>query len=776
MLDLIDYSSGQAAPGPLVPEACRLILIDNYDSFTWNIYQYLVLEGATVSVFRNDELSVGQLIEKNPTQLVISPGPGHPDRDSGISRDAIKYFAGKIPVMGVCMGLQCIISVFGGQVEYAGEILHGKTSGLSHDSQGLYKDVPQGIPVTRYHSLAGTHVTLPECLAISSWSTRDADDGNATVIMGVRHTDFTVEGVQFHPESILTAEGRHMLKNFLQMRGGTWEEMEDVRASGSTGASNINGQLGAAIASTNGAASDRGASMLGAIYDHRQATMEAKMQVPSQSLGDLESLYKMNLSPPQISFAARLQQSPYALSLMAEIKRASPSKGDISLTTCAPAQARIYAEAGASAISVLTEPKWFKGSMNDLRAVRQALEGYVERPAILQKDFIFSEYQILEARVAGADSVLLIVKMLDERRLATLYRYALSLSMEPLVEVNNAQEMRMAIELGAKVVGVNNRNLTSFDVDLETTSRLVNMAPKDVTICALSGISSSQDVQRYQTQGVQAILVGEALMRAARPAVFIKDLLGPPVEPVMEGRNECRPLLVKICGNRTAEAARVAIEAGADFIGIILVPGRSRSVTIANARQISEVVHSRRGSRPDASRSNHPKGALSWFEHQTRLLRSRQGPQLVGVFRDQPLADIFRMQEELQLDIVQLHGSEPVEWARLIPVPVLRRFRPDDGDIGRTGYHALPLLDSAEGGSGHRLDTTAIGRTLEKDDGLRVILAGGLDAHNLAAAVGEIGKAGQRVVGVDVSSGVEENGVQSLEKIRAFVRAAKEIV
>src|SRR5271170_5072881 len=219
-LGLIDHSPHHPEPAPKLSTASNLILIDNYDSFTWNVYQYLVLEGATVTVFRNDQVTLQQLIEKKPTQLVVSPGPGHPDTDSGISSQAIKHFSGKIPVLGVCMGQQCIISAFGGRVDITGEILHGKTSPLRHDTRGVYAGIRQDLPVTRYHSLAGTYPTLPECLEVSSWVAKGPDGGKG-VIMGVRHKEYVVEGVQFHPESILTEEGRTMLKNFLRMQGGT---------------------------------------------------------------------------------------------------------------------------------------------------------------------------------------------------------------------------------------------------------------------------------------------------------------------------------------------------------------------------------------------------------------------------------------------------------------------------------------------------------------------------------------------------------------------------
>ena len=375
---LVDHSPRHPEPAPVLASASRLVLIDNYDSFTWNVYQYLHLEGATVIVHRNDQVTLKELIAISPTQLVISPGPGHPDTDSGVSSEAIRHFAGKIPVLGVCMGEQCIFSVFGGKVEVTGQILHGKTSELRHDGKGLYAELPQDLPVTRYHSLAGTHSSLPDCLEVSSWIAGDPNGGKG-IIMGVRHKELLVEGVQFHPESILTAEGRSMLRNFLAMKGGTWAESKSsAHMEGTKYANGINGPSKPSIAADK-------ESILEKIYKHRKVAVEKQKAIPSQRPSDLQAAYNLNLSPPQISFPERLRSSRYALSLMAEIKRASPSKGIISLSTCAPAQAREYALAGADVISVLTEPEWFKGSIEDLRAVRQSLEGMPSRPAVLRK-------------------------------------------------------------------------------------------------------------------------------------------------------------------------------------------------------------------------------------------------------------------------------------------------------------------------------------------------------------------------------------------------------
>jgi len=756
--EIIDHSPHQYDPSPLVSTASNLILIDNYDSFTWNVYQYLVLEGAKVTVFRNDQISLEELIAKKPTQLVISPGPGHPGTDSGISREAIKHFAGKIPIFGVCMGQQCIFDLYGGEVCFAGEILHGKTSPLSHDSKGVYAGLAQDLPVTRYHSLAGTHVTLPECLEVTSWIANE--DGSKGVIMGVRHKEYTIEGVQFHPESILSAGGRTMLRNFLQMQGGTWAENEQLKNAAQESAAN-----GDAKTQSGGKN-----NILQKIYAHRKAAVTAQKQIPSQRLSDLQAAYDLNLAPPQISLVDRLRHSPFDVALLAEIKRGSPSKGIFALDIDAPSQARKYALAGASVISVLTEPEWFKGSIEDLRAVRQVLNGMTNRPAVLRKEFIFEEYQILEARLAGADTVLLIVKMLDIELLERLYKYSHSLGMEPLVEVQNAGEMATAIKLGSKVIGVNNRNLESFEVDLGTTGRLRSMVPEGTFLCALSGINTHQDVLDCKKDGVNGVLVGEAIMRAPDASQFIRELCAGLTAAVSKPKP--KPLLVKICGTRTAEAAAEAVKAGADFVGMIMVPGTKRYVSHEAALSVSKAVHDAKV--VTAVEVTQPSALATDFFSLTGETLRKRGPLLVGVFMNQPLEEVLEKQRAYNLDVVQFHGVEPLEWATLIPVPVIRKFKPGQLGIGIRGFHSLPLLDSGAG-SGDLLDVSAVKATLEKDENISVLLAGGLELGNVAASVAALGALADRVLGVDLSSGVEVDGKQSLEKIRAFVKAAKAI-
>lgn len=759
--DFVDHSPHHPTKAAQLDSATNVVLIDNYDSFTYNVYQYLVLEGAKVTVFRNDEITLEDLIAKKPTQLVISPGPGHPETDAGISSVAIKHFSGKIPVFGVCMGQQCIISSFGGKVDVTGEILHGKTSILKHDSKGVYEGLPESLAVTRYHSLAGTHSTIPECLEVSSWAQLN-DDSGKTVIMGVRHKELTVEGVQFHPESILTEYGRSMFRSFLNLTAGTWEENKQHSAQ-----PNSTSAVNTAMTANGAAKAEKKVSILEKIYDHRKAAVAIQKTIPSQRPEDLQAAYYLNIAPPQVPFPARLRQSPYPLSLMAEIKRASPSKGMIAAHACAPAQAREYAKAGASVISVLTEPEWFKGSIDDLRAVRQSLEGLPNRPAILRKEFVFDEYQILEARLAGADTVLLIVKMLSVDQLTKLYHYSRSLGMEPLVEVNTPEEMKIAVDLGSQVIGVNNRDLTSFEVDLGTTSRLMDQVPESTIVCALSGISGPKDVEAYKKEGVRAILVGEALMRAADTSAFVAELLGGEAQPAQASSSP----LVKICGTRTEEGARAAVEAGADLIGIILVEGRKRTVPDDVAQRIANVVKST--TRPVAQGT--VTTSADYFDHSAQLLRHPTRALVVGVFQNQSLSYVLAKQQKLGLDVVQLHGSEPLEWASLIPVPVIRKFSLDEPGIARRAYHTLPLLDSGAGGSGEQLDKSQVQKVLKSDEGLRVILAGGLGPDNVLTVMQQLGKLGSKVSGVDVSSGVESNGSQDPDKIRAFIQAVKSL-
>ena len=609
-------------------------------------------------------------------------------------------------------------------------------------------------------------INLPQCLEISSW-TASQSGHDETIIMGVRHKNLCVEGVQFHPESITTAGGKKIFMNFLKRTSGNWPQLELQQGMPQHNVYKATKREND-LSKKNSPGIRRSPSILSTIFEHKMCTVSMQKERPGVRLEDLQSAILLGLDPPLISFADRLSRSKFSMALMAEIKRASPSKGTIASSISAPEQALKYARCGASVVSVLTESEWFKGDLEDLKAVRSCFVGISDRPAILRKDFIYDEYQILEARLAGADAILLIVKMLETVILEKLYHYSKSLGMEPLVEVNSVEEMYTAVNLGAKVIGVNNRNLNSFEVDLATTSNLLSLAPNETIVCALSGISSAEDIRHYCDTGVRAVLIGESLMRAENLQLYTSKLFG-----IEYKTHYDLNLLTKICGTRSVEAAKVAVESGADLIGMILVDGRKRFVTTEVASKISQAVKSTARPRKSADNAINNESvedlfinrARTFLYHPTRAL-------IVGVFQNQPLDHILRLQRLLELDVVQLHGSEPLEWASLIPVPVIRSFKPEEVGIGCKGYH-LSLLDSSDGGAGKAHNVENVKSILARDRSINIILAGGLTPENVSETLHDLGEFREQVIGVDVSSGVEVEGRQNNEKIASFVHAAK---
>ncbi len=195
-----------------------LLMIDNYDSFTYNVVQYLGELGADVKVIRNDELTIAQIEALNPERIVVSPGPCTPN-EAGVSLEVINHFAGKLPILGVCLGHQSIGQAFGGDVVRARKVMHGKTSPVIHEDQGVFEGLNHPLVVTRYHSLVVKRDTLPDVLEVTAWTAHD--DGSVDEIMGLHHKTLNVEGVQFHPESILTEQGHELFANFLKQRGGS---------------------------------------------------------------------------------------------------------------------------------------------------------------------------------------------------------------------------------------------------------------------------------------------------------------------------------------------------------------------------------------------------------------------------------------------------------------------------------------------------------------------------------------------------------------------------
>jgi anthranilate synthase/aminodeoxychorismate synthase-like glutamine amidotransferase len=197
-----------------------ILMIDNYDSFTYNLVQYMGELGAELEVHRNDKISITEIEKLSPEKIVISPGPCTPSK-AGISKEVIEHFAGKIPLLGVCLGHQSVVEAFGGEIIKAKKLMHGKTSMISHDDKTIFKGLPNPFAATRYHSLVVNRANLPDCFEI----TAESDDGE---IMGVRHKELAVEGVQFHPESILTVHGKDLLKNFIDLPAEKVNEHEST--------------------------------------------------------------------------------------------------------------------------------------------------------------------------------------------------------------------------------------------------------------------------------------------------------------------------------------------------------------------------------------------------------------------------------------------------------------------------------------------------------------------------------------------------------------------
>lgn len=1123
-----DYDHSDQAP---------VLLIDNYDSFTWNVYQYLSQLGANVVVFRNDKITVEDVVKMDPSHIVISPGPGHPVTDSGVSFEVIKAFMGKKPILGVCLGLQAMVALFNGKVVGCGEIKHGKTSRIEHDGKGLYHGVPgskegskKGFSIIRYHSLGAEDATLPDCLEVTSRS-------ELGLIMGARHKEFTLEGVQYHPESIKSEFGKDMLANFLSWKGGRWsdnpgvltvkeprqssvtrelirklykaggdssviatgeleEAMKEIisgqatpaqvgslltllpctgdklspamleesskamltfanpipalnlpedrplvdivgtggdgkdafnvstasgfvvaacgctvakhgnrSSSGSVGSADFLEALGVNIelngnevkevleacgfcflyaqkfhpamknvasirrevgfrtifnllgpltnpirpnfqisgvsdfsigetyaqllakqckrsvvvlskdgmdelspsagthmwesdesgkvtytelaptdfgleagkygpvetleGVTGGTASERAnmfirllsGDLQGSAFEdfvvvnsalslvvagkadsyaeaaemareairsgkakgvlekyisltnavkngtapaaasgpvHEMAGKESKesilVKITAKKKADLEETKKtvsldslkemIAARPPAINLQHRLRQAGN-VAIMAEIKRASPSRGDIDADLDASRQAGIYAHAGAAAISVLTEEHWFKGTLADMSAVSDVVaKKGIQRPAVLRKDFLFDAYQLYEARANGADTVLLIVAIMDSREhLQSLLDKSRELGMEPLVEVNNDEEMKTAIEVGAKVIGINNRNLHSFSVDLSTTEKLVAGAStleeaNDVSFVALSGIKSRKDVERYESAGIKAVLVGEALVRAANPTQLVRQLQG-----------AYTAALVKVCGIQDIATAACAIQSGADLIGLVFAKS-SRKVSISKAKEIVAAVRKLRGG--EAAQfdfDDSEKGIRRLGSNACVIERAvrKAKPLIVGVFADQPAEEVWRIANEVGLDVIQLSGGVEESLGKYAAenksFAVIKALHVGPGDTAASisavvssekflsQFHGI-LLDTkvaggVRGGTGTTFDWNVAHELAAS--GLPLLLAGGLSVDNVAKAVRLV-----QPFGVDVSSGVEASpAVKDTHKVHAFVLQAK---
>ncbi len=441
------------------------------------------------------------------------------------------------------------------------------------------------------------------------------------------------------------------------------------------------------------------------------------------------------------------------LHLIAEIKRASPSAGAITMSgEDIVARARAYEAGGAAVISVLCEPHWFGGSVADLRAVRAA----VSIP-VLAKEFVVEEIQLPLLRAAGADLVLLLASLHTARALGRLVERAREIGLEPLVEAHDAREVDRAVGSGARIIGLNNRDLRTLVVDPEAASRLRALVPDDRLVVAESGVREPAQIARWRAQGFDAALVGEALVRAADPASVVRSFVAAGRQPD-DPANVARRPFVKLCGITDAHGVLSAVRAGADAVGLNLVPGTPRALTLPEAAELARWI---RTAAPPATR-----------------------PRIVAITVDAGPTELAAIVAALDPDAVQLNGAEPVSrvaavgrdvW-KVLHLPAAAPADPERvvGDVVSRGRAFLDagatriLLDTAggphPGGTGTR---AAEGLAAMVARELPVTLAGGLDPANVAGALQAIAASG-----VDVASGVEGPRMTGQRPTKDAFRAA----
>jgi indole-3-glycerol phosphate synthase/phosphoribosylanthranilate isomerase len=519
------------------------------------------------------------------------------------------------------------------------------------------------------------------------------------------------------------------------------------------------------------------------ILDYERYLQSDDVVPESQLEQEMQSFWQNH--GPLLNLQTVIQEQAPRMALAAEFKRASPSKGNIAVHLNAGEQAQQYAQAGANIISVLTEPRWFLGSLQDMTEVRLTTtqnSSSSSRPAVLRKEFTTSKYQITEALAKGADTILLIVAVLPQHLLKELIDHARSFGMEPLVEVHADAELEVAIQAGAKVIGVNNRNLHTFQMDLHTTEHVAEqltaqgctfdhadpVATKNsqYTLCALSGMSTAFDVDRYRSINVGMCLIGESLMRAADPKLAIAGLCLDPKDweemrsTVSGGAYTAGTKLVKVCGITNPDDALVACQAGANMIGVIFVPKSKRCVTAEQATAVVQAVRAfgERTNRETLSvkkpmDSTSPISQL--ISNAQALEAASRRPLVVGVFQNQSPEFIREMVDTCGLDLVQLHGSEGMEAANqeICGVPAIRvvdiATDPETGkaceDAVETILNSITtdplaiLLDTAikgetaGGGTGVTFDHSIAEKI--QNAGLPVIIAGGLTPENAPDAI-----------------------------------------
>lgn len=434
-------------------------------------------------------------------------------------------------------------------------------------------------------------------------------------------------------------------------------------------------------------------------------------------------------------FEAALRQQDF--NFICEVKKASPSKGIIAEHFPYLDIAKEYEVAGAAAISVLTEPDFFKGDKKYL----QEIASTVKIP-VLRKDFIIDEYQIYQAKVWGASAILLICACLDVPTLTKFREIADSLGLSSLVEAHDENEVQMAIDCGARIIGVNNRNLKDFTVDVQNSVRLRNLVQDDVIFVSESGLETPEDIQVLRDNNIGVALMGETFMRSPNKVEKLAYLYGPTYYTPK----------VKMCGISKVETIPAVVEAKPDYMGLVFAPSK-RQVTVEQAEILVEELH---------------KQCINHYD--TKVVKT------VGVFVNETLDNLVRIADTANLDAVQLHGDEDETFIQSLKertnVEVWKAIQI------RTAADTEKWIDSSadmllfdayhkdeRGGTGEVFDWSSLD-AFERP----FMLAGGIDSTNVARAIRTV-----RPYGIDISSGIETNGVKDDEKITAFTKIVKSI-
>ena len=434
-------------------------------------------------------------------------------------------------------------------------------------------------------------------------------------------------------------------------------------------------------------------------------------------------------------FEAALRQQDF--NFICEVKKASPSKGIIAEHFPYLDIAKEYEVAGAAAISVLTEPDFFKGDKKYL----QEIASTVKIP-VLRKDFIIDEYQIYQAKVWGASAILLICACLDVPTLTKFRELADSLGLSSLVEAHDEQEVQMAIDCGARIIGVNNRNLKDFTVDVQNSVRLRNLVQDDVIFVSESGLETPEDIQVLRDNNIGVALMGETFMRSPNKVEKLAYLYGPTYYTPK----------VKMCGISKVETIPAVVEAKPDYMGLVFAPSK-RQVTVEQAKILIEELH---------------KQCINHYD--TKVVKT------VGVFVNETVDNLVAIANEVNLDAVQLHGDEDETFIQSLKertnVEVWKAIQI------RTAADTEKWIDSSadmllfdayhkdeRGGTGEVFDWSSLD-AFERP----FMLAGGIDSTNVARAIRTV-----RPYGIDISSGIETNGVKDDEKITAFTKIVKSI-